>query len=102
MFRDASVRNNIERIFAIWEERNIYDSEFIEDLTAILSECCFFILHFNDCFRAFPELVLVWKLFEEQFVFWYIVDHQWLESQAIKTRTLTIPIMHLPYFLGCS
>ncbi len=37
-FRDMSIRSNIDRIFTIWEERKIYDKDFIEELLAILSE----------------------------------------------------------------
>lgn len=35
--RDNSVRPNIERIFKIWEERHVYNKEFVDELMAILS-----------------------------------------------------------------
>lgn len=37
-FRDHSVRPNIERIFKIWEERHVYNKEFVDELMAILSK----------------------------------------------------------------
>ena len=33
-FRDESIRKNVLRIFKIFEERNIYESDFCEKLTA--------------------------------------------------------------------
>ncbi|GAB1604954.1 regulation of nuclear pre-mRNA domain-containing protein 2-like isoform X2 [Argonauta hians] len=34
--RDASIRSNVNRIFSIWEERNVYDSSFTAELKEIL------------------------------------------------------------------
>ena len=39
-FRDSSIRKNVLRIFTIWEERKIYDGEFISDLKGALGEYC--------------------------------------------------------------
>lgn len=36
-FRDEKVRPKILRIFKIWEERSVYDDEFLSDLTGLLS-----------------------------------------------------------------
>ena len=35
--RDGAVRASVERIFRIWEERGIYDTEFVDELISILS-----------------------------------------------------------------
>jgi len=43
-FRDASIRPNIERIFNIWGERGVYDSEFVSELLALLSECALYVI----------------------------------------------------------
>lgn len=50
-YRDASVRNNIERIFTIWQERGVFESEFVDELMAILSMLLFMI--FVYCFTFF-------------------------------------------------
>lgn len=36
-FRDEKVRPKILRIFKIWEQRGVYDDEFLSDLTGLLS-----------------------------------------------------------------
>lgn len=36
-FRDDKVRPKILRIFKIWEQRSVYDDEFLSDLTGLLS-----------------------------------------------------------------
>lgn len=36
-FRDDRVRPKILRIFKIWEQRSVYDEEFLSDLTGLLS-----------------------------------------------------------------
>lgn len=36
-FRDEKVRSKILRIFKIWEQRSVYDDEFLSDLTGLLS-----------------------------------------------------------------
>lgn len=36
-FRDEKVRPKILRIFKIWEQRSVYDDEFLSDLTGLLS-----------------------------------------------------------------
>lgn len=35
-FRDEKVRPKILRIFKIWEQRSVYDDEFLSDLTGLL------------------------------------------------------------------
>lgn len=35
--RDEKVRSKILRIFKIWEQRSVYDDEFLSDLTGLLS-----------------------------------------------------------------
>ncbi|CAH0714914.1 unnamed protein product, partial [Brenthis ino] len=37
LVRDEKVRSKILRIFKIWEERSVYDDEFLSDLTGLLS-----------------------------------------------------------------
>lgn len=36
-FRDEKVKHKILRIFKIWEQRNVYNEEFIADLCGLLS-----------------------------------------------------------------
>ena len=36
MCRDASIRAKVERIFNIWEERQVYNKEFVAQLRAAL------------------------------------------------------------------
>ena len=38
LVRDASVKNKIERIFHIWEERNTYFVDFVNELRELLSK----------------------------------------------------------------
>ncbi len=35
-FSEERVRNRVQRIFKIWEERDVYNSYFVQELTALL------------------------------------------------------------------
>lgn len=41
LFRDPSVSKSVERIFKIWEDRNVYPEEMIMALREALSKCLF-------------------------------------------------------------
>ncbi|KAK3601074.1 hypothetical protein CHS0354_029301 [Potamilus streckersoni] len=38
--KDVSVKPNIDRIFKIWEERNVYDAKFVDELRSLLDSSC--------------------------------------------------------------
>ena len=38
LFRDPSIRSNVGRILKIWEERKVYDPEFMEEILSLLSK----------------------------------------------------------------
>lgn len=41
LLRDPSVSKSVERIFKIWEDRNVYPEEMIMALREALSKCIF-------------------------------------------------------------
>lgn len=47
VFRDPSVSKSVERIFKIWEDRNVYPEEMIVALREALSKCLFSLLKEN-------------------------------------------------------
>lgn len=45
LVRDASIKHKIERIFHIWEERNTYFIDFVNELRELLSTCYYLVMH---------------------------------------------------------